>query len=108
VPKAEHGLPTDTMGRYADTTVSQPVTEAAHPGRGYARRPMRKISGSEAFKALMCALFNIPPFPPVGTPLSLRAPPEPIKGERALEHKLGSSQPHRQHTVDVGFYAPSA
>jgi hypothetical protein len=29
VPKTEHGLPTDTLGRYADTTVSPPVTEVA-------------------------------------------------------------------------------
>jgi hypothetical protein len=29
VPKIGHGLPTDTLGRYADTTVSPPVTEAA-------------------------------------------------------------------------------
>jgi hypothetical protein len=31
VPKTGHGLPTDTLGKYADTTVSPPVTEA--PGR---------------------------------------------------------------------------
>jgi hypothetical protein len=29
VPKIGHGLPTDTLGRYADTMVSPPVTEAA-------------------------------------------------------------------------------
>jgi hypothetical protein len=76
---------------------------------------MRKISGSEAFKALMCTLFNISPDPPVGAPLSVRAPLEPIKGRaRTLEHKF--SQAHRsltnsqaiQHTVDVEYYAPAA
>jgi hypothetical protein len=47
---------------------------------------MRKISGSEAFKAPMCMLFNISPGPPVGTPLSVCAPLEPIKGRaRTLE-----------------------
>jgi hypothetical protein len=50
---------------------------------------MRKISGSEAFKASMCTLFNMSPGPPVGTPLSVHAPLEPIKGRaRTLEHKL--------------------
>jgi hypothetical protein len=29
VPKIGHGLPTDTLGWYADTTVSPPVSEAA-------------------------------------------------------------------------------
>jgi hypothetical protein len=29
VPEIGHGPPTDTLGRYADTTVSPPVTEAA-------------------------------------------------------------------------------
>jgi hypothetical protein len=29
-PKTGHGLPTDTLGRYADTTVSLPVSKAAH------------------------------------------------------------------------------
>jgi hypothetical protein len=29
VPKTRHGLPTDTLGRYADTTVSLPVSKAA-------------------------------------------------------------------------------
>jgi hypothetical protein len=43
---------------------------------------------SVAFQAPMCALFNISPGPPVGTPLNVRAPFEPIKGRaRALEHK---------------------
>jgi hypothetical protein len=27
--ETEHGLATDTLGRYADTTVNPPVTEAA-------------------------------------------------------------------------------
>jgi hypothetical protein len=50
---------------------------------------MRKISGSEVFKAPMCTLFNISPGPPVGTPLSVRAPLEPKKGRaRTLEYKL--------------------
>jgi hypothetical protein len=30
VPKTGHGLPTDTLGRYANTTVIPPVTEVAH------------------------------------------------------------------------------
>jgi hypothetical protein len=47
---------------------------------------MRKISGSEAFKAPICMLFNISPGPPVGAPLSVRAPLKPIKGRaRTLE-----------------------
>jgi hypothetical protein len=29
VPETGHGLPTGTLGRYADTTVSPPVTEGA-------------------------------------------------------------------------------
>jgi hypothetical protein len=29
VPKTGHGLPTDTLGRYADTTVSPPVSNVA-------------------------------------------------------------------------------
>jgi hypothetical protein len=29
VPKTGHGLPTDTLGRYADTTVSPPISKAA-------------------------------------------------------------------------------
>jgi hypothetical protein len=29
VPETGHGLPTNTLGRYADTTVSPPVTNAA-------------------------------------------------------------------------------
>jgi hypothetical protein len=42
-----------------------------------------------AFKAPMCTLFNMSPSPPVGTPLSVRAPLEPIKGRaHMLEHKL--------------------
>jgi hypothetical protein len=50
---------------------------------------MRKISRSEAFKALMCTLFNMSPGPPVGAPLSVRAPLEPIKGRACtLEHKF--------------------
>jgi hypothetical protein len=28
VPETGHGLPTDTLARYADTTVSPPITEA--------------------------------------------------------------------------------
>jgi hypothetical protein len=50
---------------------------------------MRKISGSEVFKAPIYTLFNISPGPPVGTPLSVHAPLEPIKGRaHTLEHKL--------------------
>jgi hypothetical protein len=41
-----------------------------------------------AFKAPMCILFNMSPGPPVGTPLSVRALLEPIKGRaRTLEQK---------------------
>jgi hypothetical protein len=43
----------------------------------------RKIFESVAFKAPMCTLFNMQPGPPVGTPLRVRAPLEPIKEERA-------------------------
>jgi hypothetical protein len=50
---------------------------------------MRKISGSEAFKAPMCTLFNMSPGPLVGASLSVRAPLEPIKGRaRTLEHRF--------------------
>jgi hypothetical protein len=80
---------------------------------GYARRPMRKISRSEAFKAPMCTLFNISPDPPVGAPLSVRAPLEHIKGRaRLLERKvythagLAVPPPNLQtihHTVDIGY-----
>jgi hypothetical protein len=50
---------------------------------------MRKISGSETFKAPIYTLFNISPGPPVGDPLSVRAPLEPIKGRT---RKLGHTQ----------------
>jgi hypothetical protein len=86
---------------------------------------MRKISGSEAFKAPMCTLFNVSPSPPVRAPLSVRAPLEPIKGRaRTLEDTqefmhtevctlagLAVAPPNLQtiyHTVDVGFYAQVA
>jgi hypothetical protein len=37
----------------------------------------------------MCTLFNMSPGPPVGIPLSVRAPLELIKGRaRMLEHKF--------------------
>jgi hypothetical protein len=50
---------------------------------------MRKISGSEAFKALMCTLFNMSPGPPVEALLSVRSPLEPIKGRaRMSEYKF--------------------
>jgi hypothetical protein len=50
---------------------------------------MRKISGSKALKAPMGTLFNMLPGPPAGTPLSVRAPLEPIKGRaRTLQDKL--------------------
>jgi hypothetical protein len=77
---------------------------------------MRKISGSEAFKAPMCMLFNMSLGPPVGTPLSVRAPLEPIKGRvHTLEHKLSThtkvlmnteiSQTHKQYNTrwTLGF-----
>jgi hypothetical protein len=65
---------------------------------------MRKISGSEAFKAPMCTLFNMSLGPPVGTPLSVRAPLEPIKGRaRTLEHRFHRlskvSQTHKQYNT---------
>jgi hypothetical protein len=48
-----------------------------------------KIFESVAFQAPMCTLFNISPGPPVGSPLSVRAPLEPIKGRaRTLELKF--------------------
>jgi hypothetical protein len=47
-----------------------------------------KISESETFQTTMCILCNISPDPPVGTPLSVRAPLEAIKGRaRMLEHR---------------------
>jgi hypothetical protein len=89
---------------------------------------MRKISGSEAFKALMCTLFNMLPGPPVGAPLSVCAPLEPIKGRaRTLRTQIGQTLSYTQeftltlgqgflppnlqtihHIVDVGYYAPAA
>jgi hypothetical protein len=49
----------------------------------------RKISESVTFQAPMCMIFNMSPDPPVGTPLSVHAPLEPIKGRaRTLELKL--------------------
>jgi hypothetical protein len=60
---------------------------------GYARGSKRKISESMAFKALMCTLFNMSLDPSVGTPLSVRAPLEPIKGRtRMLEHRLSHTK----------------
>jgi hypothetical protein len=48
-----------------------------------------KISVSVALKAPVCTLFNVLPGPPVGAPLSVCAPLEPIKGRaRSLEHKF--------------------
>jgi hypothetical protein len=50
---------------------------------------MRKIFESEIFKAPMCTLFIMSPSLPVGAPLSVRAPLEPIKGRaRTLEQKF--------------------
>jgi hypothetical protein len=91
---------------------------------------MRKISESKAFKAPTCTLFNMLLGPPVGAPLSVRAPLEPIKGRaRTLEHKFdrhseeytharvhthaGSGVPPPilqaiHHTVDIGYYAQAA
>jgi hypothetical protein len=59
------------------------------------------------FKAPICTLFNISPDPPVGTPLSVRAPLEPIKGRAyTLEHKLSQvlsqiPQVHTHEEVDT-------
>jgi hypothetical protein len=59
---------------------------------------MRKISGFEAFKAPMRTLFNMSLDPPVGTPLSVRAPLEPIKRRaHTLEHKFHE---HTQVFID--------
>jgi hypothetical protein len=69
-------------------------------------------------------LFDISLGPPVRTPLSVRAPLEPIKGRvRSLEHRLGEAlgssgklsrvpqvpQIYKQYStqVDVRFYAPA-
>jgi hypothetical protein len=54
-----------------------------------------------AFKAPMCTLFNMSQGPPIGTPLSVRAPLEPIKGRaRTLEPKLSEVPPtHKFHTL---------
>jgi hypothetical protein len=63
----------------------------------YRKKLKRKISVSMALKALVCILFNISLGPPLGTPLSVRAPLEPIKGRaRTLEHKSqGSLKPYK-------------
>jgi hypothetical protein len=48
-----------------------------------------KISVFIALKAPVCTLFNVPPGPSVGAPLSIHAHLEPIKGRaRLLEHKF--------------------
>jgi hypothetical protein len=45
----------------------------------------------------MCTLFNISPGPPVGTPLSVRAPLETIKGRaRMLEPKFSQVFTHTE------------
>ena len=74
-----------------------------------------KISGSIAFKAPLCTISNISPGPPVGAPLSVRAPLGHIKGRaRPLEHRLTQALANSlsrgkaiQHTVDVEYYAPA-
>jgi hypothetical protein len=48
-----------------------------------------KISVSAALKAPVCTLFNVSPGPPFRTPLSVRAPLEPIKGRAcSLEREV--------------------
>jgi hypothetical protein len=75
---------------------------------------MRKISGSEVFKAPMCTLFNMSLGPHVGASLNVHAPLEPIKGRACtLEHKFHehrsfTNSEEIQHTVDVEYYAPAA
>jgi hypothetical protein len=67
---------------------------------------MRKIFGSETFKAPMCTLFNMLPGPPVGTPLSVHAPLESIKGRaHTLEHKLSQvpQDSHKFHGHSIEF-----
>jgi hypothetical protein len=49
------------------------------PIEDYREEPKRKISESVA---PMSTLFNVSPGPPVGAPHGVRAPLEPIKGER--------------------------
>jgi hypothetical protein len=67
----------------------------------------------------MCTIFNISPGPPIGAPLSVRAPLEHIKGRaRVLEGQVhthaGSAVPPPNlqtilyHIVDVGYYAQAA
>jgi hypothetical protein len=66
----------------------------------------------------MCTLFNISLGPPVGTPLSVHAPFEHIKGRACtLEaqihtHVMAAVPPPNlqiiHHTVDVGYYAQVA
>jgi hypothetical protein len=46
----------------------------------YRKKLKWKISVSMALKAPECILFNMSPGPPVGTPHSVRAPLESIKG----------------------------
>jgi len=65
-----------------------------YPVGRYARRPTTKISGSVAFKAPLCTISNISPGPPVGAPLSVRAPLGHIKGRaHPLEHRLTQARP---------------
>jgi hypothetical protein len=73
-----------------------------YPGRGYARGPKSRISKSVAFKAPMCTLFNMSPGPPVGTPLSVRAPLESIKGRaRTLEQRFTLTPPSLTDTLKL-------
>jgi hypothetical protein len=65
-------------------TLCQQDGTRPYPDRGYTQRPTRKISGSKAFKAPICTLFNISPGPPVGTSLSVRTPLMPIKGRACM------------------------
>jgi hypothetical protein len=50
------------------------------PIEDYRKEVKWKISGSVTLKAPVCTLFNISLDPPVGIPLSVRAPLEPVKG----------------------------
>src|SRR6185503_13204086 len=76
-----------------------------YPVGRYARRPTTKISGSVAFKAPLCTISNISPGPPVGAPLSVRAPLGHIKGRaRSLEHRFTQTRGSTSfHTCRVRY-----
>ena len=77
----------------------------------YAQRPTTKISGSVAFKALLCTISNISSGPHVGPPLCVRAPLRHIKGRActigdALETLSRLSQRHAKTlTTQARFHS---